>query len=1229
MTTGSAAFQGLRERLSAYDATDLVAGCGALQLMVRNANRLTRLEVAASVSASLSARGSSKMSGRKWKEWINGAPLSRFAYLEDSYEELFTTQVAFVGGGYTVFSGLASQAVRIQECLALVMIEPELGLTDESFRAWCRDLILAVLRTSDLVARRAGLGRAEFVPESTRRDIVIPAQAEFDRLKAAVALDNTTLDNLLANLGPRSLDPLVAELGEDVPDFDDPGQGWQATLLQHPLIRTSAGIVVASVGNLLPALRHAVILEAEARGLRDSLATAIAAAEAFYVERAMFLLDARRCDVLPPSLPHGVLGQTWFRKGDTDLFLNAVLLSDDLSQYGRDSLFGGLPATTFDLESHLRECSRTLHDKREGCSVLHVVVLGGIGRSGAAFFSEAPNGDRLIPVSVGDLQHMSLLEDVNSISLWKYVGAGDRVRDRTRVLCFSPLDELACYLDHASSYYLSDGRLPTTLNIVSGYSKQLVEKVVDTIDPHWALFPDNRFTDVALRRSDRRIPLYFAPNAMDRSHLLVEGQLIPIWITASEQATGSHRQVLDAFIEMLAYWIWQFASVIEPEISFIASRGFPSLGLSVALDQPHVWVTGDVPSGAPTEVVCSLGHRQFIDLLIPSGLIPILDSGTNEAERRVVKDVLAGIATLGVSLGMNPREAIVGPELDAAIDRIAPLGHKKALMLMSQPRRVAMQRTPNMDRVRTVQPADEAELLDARGNFLRSQGIPPGAIGPGDRTKVLNNCVKFFFDQLAETFKGLDQVSTLKKLVSQNEALLFETAIHETQLPTRVACFLDAIPEAVEKWREEQQRLVRASRAIRFLIEYLVAQPSDGSAELSLLTYDRLLALSALVLDDGTHSDAIFYQLSDTELSILESGRLGASRAAFDEAQTRFLGDLTRADLQRRDRAYEEWWDRSAMEGSPPEWLDEINEVTRVEFGASIQEIAEFVHTVVALGDNLPGEAKTLSRTELLDATEERLPRDRAEIERVLELLTLMPREEFFPAGKAQEVYPWRYNRSLSYVRRPFLLVEDPAGDQVVWGSRQIDSAGSNLADLCYGGRLKASSKPMKEFLSHTRNRTAEEFNDEVAAVLDAPPTIVRTRVKKFGRLRMERAPGQEIGDVDVLEVDPVRRRVRVIETKDFQLARTPAEMHNELVNLLVGTAVEPSAVAHTLERAAWISSNLPLVLESVGVSSSGQWAVTPLIVVDETLMTPYLRGSPVDVISIDALRDETAASAG
>jgi hypothetical protein len=461
-------------------------------------------------------------------------------------------------------------------------------------------------------------------------------------------------------------------------------------------------------------------------------------------------------------------------------------------------------------------------------------------------------------------------------------------------------------------------------------------------------------------------------------------------------------------------------------------------------------------------------------------------------------------------------------------------------------------------------------------------------------------------------------------LVKAHESVIHHQALIRLTIPTAAECFVGEYSTA-EKTMKHLDDLTRTAMSARFLIEYLVAVPPTGTQRLSLETYDELLSLCCEIAERGLHSDAIHFQLSSSTVSLLPSKRLGIARDDRYFQAVEFFEVLraSHATLEAADYFDRHWRDQTLQSGGPPPFLAELSLACVPEFGVSLTDMGAFLSAVEGIGDTLPGEAKVMKLQELASRLQESLSWDEGKVGAAIAEFSLQSRLDFLPPTNKADAYPWRYGRDLSYLRRP-LLIRTPVGSEpeVIWGNRHLTQVGPYVLKLCLSGRLRARSSPMKKFVGRIRNEDPEAFNDQVAEFIDKtnPDMLVRARVKKVGRLRLQRVDGSDLGDVDVLVVDPIGFRIWVIETKDFDLARTPAELRHEIDKLTVG---RHAAVRKHLERVAWVTEHASEVGAWLKVAGPPQaWRVESLLITTREILSRYLSDLPIRVMTFQELQD-------
>jgi hypothetical protein len=961
----------------------------------------------------------------------------------------------------------------------------------------------------------------------------------------------------------------------------------------------------------LAALRHWTIVAAGEHGVRDELAQRYHETTLRNVGRSLWLAGFGNPKTLASD--SALSEQLW--QFDDDKVAQLVVVTDPLTNYSARELFGRWTDDTLServerLLVRSRKDIRKSHGPATG--VLHVVVLDGIGRWVHLGLTKGSSGDRAYPLTLtsDDLEIISREEVGNPLAIWKFARSADRLRDQARVFQWSTLDEYAIYLDHERSFYFGDGPPPTFVNIENASGAQL--RVDDAIgfDMHAALHPHSQAVVHVQRRYERSdVPIYATDPLGGSVDLLVEVNGVDIWIVSGEDTTATHRDVYRDLKEAVAYWLWQIADADEGLVAGFAAH-MPVVVFRVEILDGDGGTNSDAREDREWVVVRRGPHGAAVTFA-PSTRAA-LAGPDNGGERHLVALLLSALNEL----------ADVGGPIDAeSIDRIAPLGPKKKLVLLDANDNLALM-PGDLPRPRLVDDADIALRLDEMGEWV-SATHAVGSVAREERVPLLNGVVAYYFERLEEALAGLQPSGLVEFLIAHNESLIRDEARQRLTLPTRIACF-GRQNELQKELTERLPNLVVSAVSSRFLIEFVAARPPSGSERITLERYDELLSIASEIVNKGIISDSIYFNLSDIQVSVLPSGRLGLSRNdAYQRALDKFRAVNVAGQVQSARNRFATHW-RAESPGWPPDFIDALQAAFAAEFGVTLSEHAEITSTVINMGMGLSGEAKGLPVERFTGHVGDSLGWTADRVAQFLKRFALTEREAVL-AGSGGEVYPWRYGRDLSYLRRPY-VVKGGSNGFVWWGTRHLENAGSALVDVVFAGRLKAQSAEMKRFMGTIRASEPEIFNDEVAASFaQKPDLVVRARVKKVGRLRIDRPNGEDMGDIDVLVANLKRRQLLAVETKDFETARTPSELAREIQKLLAGPK---SATGLHAERVKWLRDHRKEVIEWLRLPGAWtKWTVDGVIVVSSELMSPLLVESKFPIMTLTELRVKGALS--
>jgi hypothetical protein len=1131
---------------------------------------------------------------------------------EDPYDDVYVEEVAFHGGSRLVLQGLTNHSAHtVRVLLNAIFGSAGAGLPG-AYARQARLLTDAVLSLSHAACGAAGLWRGVTTTEVQRRELFVPGQARLGELRSAVTFTAADLSDVLKDGALQLLEEWITDAGTHpvaLGDSTDDG------LILRPLLRHGTDLIVVNPGELASALRHHLIVMAAEHGCREALADAFRQTAAAMTAELLTELGAIPRGPAAPTADPLVLRQGF--DGADGTIIDVGVLTDDLSGYDATDPFGvwSIP----NVGQPLQDCLDPpgLPDENDD-RTLRLAVTDDVARIRMTALEPPRRPGPLLTIPLDELQVMIGLDADDPLFLWQFARASDRFHENSLVQEWSVLDTYAIYRDNNYSFYLSDDRPPTMISVAAGSGAKLRAEVQRRHDPHHIPGPGGQaLVEVRSLYGTDTAPICFPHPRHGFPALAVELAGTTAWVLCGTESSKPVRGFLFSMLEGVAYWIWQLGQA-QPGLLAAAARPDEQLQITLSADDSARWsqlLAGGAPDGEDARadggtatapwVTGRRGSPGEISIAVIADHAGVLRSGSNLADRQLVAALVCALEP-GAANG----------QIDAITAQIAPVGPKRMIHIV-QSSDILL--TPTDIPARTVQPAVTATVLDDLGQWLADQGLDTGKVPPGERTTVLGQAVEYYYTRLTETVADLSPEGLMGFLVSHDEALVHDSASRVQRLPSQLACF-GATSLRAQDLLTAERKGVEAAVASRFLVEYAAAVPPAGNRAIDLMIYDELLAVAAELISRATLSDAIHYGFSQVQLSRLPSGRLGVSQGDRYSAGTEALAMAeaeARHALALEPEPGADTPHPGTSEASPamaPPMRPQVDDAMRAEFGFTLTQAIDGLAELAALSaERGPGPC-----TEPVGPVHARL---RARlgweddiVTAFLGQVTLRPRAKFLsPRGDA---YPWRYNRDLSYIRRPVIEVLGPGGEPLLmWGARRTWFAARYWAEVIFTGRLKASSPAMTRLMGTIRQDQNKAFEREVAAVLrQSGMPVTASAVKQVNGRRLL-TDGADLGDIDAVAIDPASKIIIVAEAKDFELARTPAELANEAEDLLTG---DKSAVYKLGRRAEWVRRNLSPVLRHFGAGSdTAGWRVLPVIVTSRNLLSPRVLQAGIPVLTI------------
>ncbi|MEW6529303.1 MAG: hypothetical protein AB1473_00585 [Thermodesulfobacteriota bacterium] len=1157
---------------------------------------------------------------------------------EDPLTGPFTDNAIFLQSNFIVYPGINQDGPYLLKLLLATLFMNSHDFPHD-FLLQVSRAAMALLTLSSAIASRLGHEKYMDSPDRWRGEIEVPDDELLGLHAEAVVFTPNDLESLFRDksLDTSALYSFVIEPGSlddrEVPLDENP-------LISKPLVRVGDAIVVISPGSIVHAIRHFILKSARERGLLESIARRFRETQWRFVKDNMRLLSIEPLICEPPPGSVGPPVEEGLFVIDSDKVAFVQLLADDLKDFRCDQ-----PCGTWDHE----DIGKTAQERAEAVvewltgagssycrNVLVIYVLASIGRDIVFGISGEAANSRTLVVSAQDIEIITQLRECDYLTLWKFAEADARLRQHCEVLCFDFLDLYAVYKVHQDSFYLSDNPVAPVMIVPVGEARGLRIKAARKADVHFARRFGPADAIVVTRFEDEEaIPIYYPEGGMSRTlDQLVEGYAQPVWIESldrSHETLAANWSLYAKIANMLSYWLWQIMPSLKAHLSPLGTR---PIRIRFSVANPESWAETAIPDDSEdaSPPTCRImTDRRIVFFEMPYEIRRLLHAPDNEGERVMLRDLLRGLGQMLVQHGLS--NTLQPEEIQSILDVSAPLGRKKKLVLIQTGTRPSL----NPDKLpffRKLQSHDLEEQLDGIADELESCRVGE-LIGAQECMRVCRQLVDIYLRRIKNGLGQFDWESLLTVLIGQHEAYWHNRAIDEITIPTNIQCYDNLIPQ-LQRFISDRVNAEHVAVALRLLIEIVAAELPAGHRRVSTNDLDRLLAMAYHLVNWATLSDNIALGILDYRLSVLASGRIGVEKTGPREIWDPFITAKSAEDVEMAIREFDSRFVVETIGEKETFDTSNFDPAFEAEFGLTLSEIGAFHRSFTSLGFAQRSPVVSVPICELRESVSRDLAWHDDKIETAFDLFTLKPRNKWEQAppgfSDREDVWPWRYGRRLSYLRRPLIQVPSvEKGAIIFWGPRHVEEALRHLFGLVYTGRYKKqpnSSKKMSDLLDSLEKKASKEFVSAVIEWIDSQTDWTPKREVKIGPREILDAP-EDLGDVDVLCLDTGHQRLLSIECKNVNHARNPREIANELEKSILGKKKpEDSWVAKHQKRHEWLEGNCATVQTAFNLKEM-PLHVKSLVLTSEEIPSAYVRQMPLPVFSFSLLRREGSQALG
>jgi hypothetical protein len=324
-------------------------------------------------------------------------------------------------------------------------------------------------------------------------------------------------------------------------------------------------------------------------------------------------------------------------------------------------------------------------------------------------------------------------------------------------------------------------------------------------------------------------------------------------------------------------------------------------------------------------------------------------------------------------------------------------------------------------------------------------------------------------------------------------------------------------------------------------------------------------------------------------------------------------------------------WDVAASDATTEESAAapaaQLDQLSREEFGLAISEYEQIVELLLRDFEPTYWSIVRAAKGDVVSAVARHLNVPESRAGELVALMTMTPRPEFLklpPPYQHERPYPWKYGRANSFIRRPLVLRAQSESGELLWGVSHLWKIPGYVRSLTLGGQLQPHSAAMRAFVGSIHDRLGREFEELVRSVLRADVNlVVKGPTKKVAGRRICGPQGQDLGDIDALAAWRSRKVLYVLECKDFSVARTPAEVSNELNALFRDSDKGTCACTRHLRRVEWVASHLAEVLSYLEIEVRSGWKVVPVLVTSMELVGSELEGHAMPAATLAELQHD------
>ena len=1182
----------LVNRISNYDIFDFLARISGLNLLPENQNKSVLLDTLIQyvlTKEETNYTSTSKMSAGKFKSIINGLNSTNLSLSIDPCENVFIQNV-MLGTNYRVFNGIDSTPAYNLQALIKILFQYQNKFDEEYLKKVYR-LFSLILGISEEIAKSLNLS-LEDIKYDEQRKVILPSSDIVCKYAERIVYP---LDKVKGYIDKYfDIEDIAIEFGiKEIGDLDN------RPFYQKPFLINARNntIVILNVA-LLPSFAFYKAIEwADEYNLKKAVLNRYNDYLWLETKRTLDRLGHKK--VYEKALGLECISLDYYKEMIATVYNNQLMIvffmCDDGDQYPEKGIHVPYPDERHNdiyeerIKYFYEKIKQSDMPKEDWCIL---IIMNGFGRGFGVGGNLMPFMFKPIRLNTFELRCISIKERNITNFLPRYIRAKNQLNTMMSNV-FSELNSVCIYTSNNYTFYMSDDVSMDEINLYIAPGDS-IEYITEALEDENRILMDSYIAGekAEVIYADKLRNIYVEDDLFPKKRVAfcVSFDNVKIWINTEEIQNFDEINLYFSLIDSISYWMAECKQIIEKfDLPFVVYVF--NISLSGIPKEYYYERTTVVPYSECVEVKISNNH---IFLEWSPQAFSNLNQNTNIQEKELCRflfDLLNELSYESYNYG-------------SVLDMIFSNPLKKKFYSYEYESKPYL-KPIEIGNKRKVHEEDEDFLAGmVGGELLQSGNWNIGIVPEEKRNEVSHAVVDWLYKRLQIKVAELSADNMIEIIYSDLEETLYNLILFERRYYSDLACY----PEKENLYMEEYNSLNRTSLALKFLVEFVTAQPPAGEKHLGVGQYEELIAICSMIIDWAYKGDLLTYGIISTPVEFLSSKRIGLKKDEFIDMY-QYSDDFRRRQLK-FDSSYVT---RKHYSVNTKDYADELETAYFNEFGYNYSDFVKVIATMVALNEEEIICIEESCIASKLIGLDETLCEN--VIKKVLNDITYRPRADYLKLPSkynAWEAYPWRFNRRYSFNRRPVLQRDK----SLIWGNRQLYHMLEYVTDLIYSGKFTAESREMEELIGKISKNRGAAFNELIFEIIqDMKEFTIIPNVKKINGKKIVNLQGNTLGDIDLLIIDKVTNKIIAAEVKDFHFSRNPYEIQQEYLKMFVDNGKTKSFATKHKRRVEWLKEHIQDVRVQYDLDDR-EWNIKGVFIVSKPLISNAIYKQNIKCIS-------------